>query len=225
MPTELDRRFDETLEAVTASGGRLVIGRDAQDRAIVENLPPTLPGLFRTFSALNADAEAVVAGEERLTFGDLDRISERAAQGLVARGIVKGDRVGIAMRNCPSWIVSYMGVIKAGGVATLLNGWWEELEMEHAIHLAEPKLIIADAPRAKRIAAKCADTDIFSVPVELPVEQALAELLDSPDLALPDIAPEDDATLLFTSGSRGNRRARCRRTARSRQPPTPMRPA
>ena len=203
MPTELDRRFDETLEAVTGSGGRLVIGRDAQGRAIVENLPPTLPGLFRTFSALNADAEAVVAGEERLTFGDLDRISERVAQGLVARGIVKGDRVGIAMRNCPSWIVSYMGVIKAGGVATLLNGWWEELEMEHAIHLAEPKLIIADAPRAKRIAAKCADTDIFSVPVELPVEQALAELLDSPDLALPEIAPEDDATLLFTSGSTG----------------------
>ena len=103
-----------------------------------------------------------------------------SAQGLVARGIVKGDRVGIAMRNCPSWIVSYMGVIKAGGVATLLNGWWEELEMEHAIHLAEPKLIIADAPRAKRIAAKCDDTDIFSVPVELPVEQALAELARQP---------------------------------------------
>jgi long-chain acyl-CoA synthetase len=203
MPTELDQRFDETLAAVTGPGGRLVIGKDELGRAIVDNLPATLPGLFRTFSALNADIEGVVAGDERLKFGDLDRISERMAHGLVARGIAKGDRVAIAMRNCPSWIVAYMAVIKAGAIATLLNGWWEELEMEHAIHLAEPKLIIADAPRAKRIAAKCADSNILSVPFELPVEEALAELLGSQEMTLPEIAPEDDATLLFTSGSTG----------------------
>jgi acyl-CoA synthetase (AMP-forming)/AMP-acid ligase II len=203
MATELDRKFDETLAAVTGTGGRLAIGRDEKGRAIVENLPGTLPGLFRTFSALNADAEAVVAGDERLTFADLDRISERVAHGLLARGIAKGDRVGIAMRNCPSWIVTYIAVIKAGAIATLLNGWWQELEMEHAIRLAEPKLIIADPPRAKRIAAKCSDSDILSVPVELPVEQALAELLGSEEAALPEISPEDDATILFTSGSTG----------------------
>ena len=67
----------------------------------------------------------MVAGDERLTFADLDRISDRLAHGLVARGIAKGDRVGIAMRNCPAWIVSYMAVLKAGAIATLLNGWWE----------------------------------------------------------------------------------------------------
>ena len=68
---------------------------------------------------------------------------------LVARGIAKGDRVGIAMRNCPAWVVSYMAILKAGGIATLLNGWWEAHEMEHALALTEPKLIIADAPRAR----------------------------------------------------------------------------
>jgi long-chain acyl-CoA synthetase len=205
MPTELDRRFDEMLAAVTGPGGRIVLGKDAQGRAIVENLPPTLPELFRTFARTNADAEAVIAGDERLKFSDLDRISERAAQGLVSRGIAKGDRVAIAMRNCPSWIVAHMAILKAGGVATLLNGWWEEKEMEHAIHLTEPKLILADAPRAKRIAAKCGDSDILTVQVDLPVEQALAELLRSDaDVALPEIGPEDDATILFTSGSTGD---------------------
>ena len=203
MATELDRRFDETLAAVTGPGGRLVIGADPHGRAIVENLPGTLPGLFRTFCSLNAELEAVVAAEERLKFGDIDRISEQVAHGLVARGITKGDRVAIAMRNCPSWIVSYVAVLKAGGIATLLNGWWEELEMEHAIRLVEPKLIIADAPRAKRIAAKCADSDILAVNVELPVEQALDALLGDEDSSLPEIAPEDDATILFTSGSTG----------------------
>ena len=83
------------------------------------------PLFFKTFCALNADVEAVVAGDERLTFADLDAISDRLARGLVARGIGKGDRVGIAMRNCPAWIVAYMAVVKAGAVATLLNGWWQ----------------------------------------------------------------------------------------------------
>jgi len=205
MPSELDRRFDEELARVTGPGGRLVIGRDELGRAIVQNLPATVPSFFHTFCALNADNEALVAGDERLTFADLDRISERMAHALVARGIVKGDRVGIAMRNCPSWVVAHMAVLKAGGVATLLNGWWEAHEMEHAIQLTDPRLIVADAPRAKRIAERCSGRDIVSIAVELPVDQALAPLLVDADekSALPDIGADDDATILFTSGSTG----------------------
>jgi long-chain acyl-CoA synthetase len=202
MRSELDRRFDEELARVTGPGGRLVIGRDELGRAIVENFPATLPHFFRTFCALNAGNEALVAGDERFTFAELDRLSERVAQGLAARGIGKGDRVGIAMRNCASWILAYMGLAKAGGIATLLNGWWGPAEMEHAILLTDPKVIVADAPRARRIAERCHGRDIVSVAVDLPVEQALAELLIG-NAALPDIAPEDDATILFTSGSTG----------------------
>ena len=91
----------------------------------LRNCQPTLPSFFRAFCALNGAAEAVVAGDERLSFADLDRISERLAHGLAARGIAKGDRVGVMMRNCPAWVVCYMAILKAGGVATLLNGWWE----------------------------------------------------------------------------------------------------
>ncbi len=204
MPSELDRRFDEMLEAVCGPGGRIAIGRDEQGRAIVENLPGTLSELFRTFCAINAEAEAIVAGDERLKFADIDRISERVAHGLVARGIAKGDRVGIAMRNCPSWIAAFMGILKAGGIATLLNGWWEPLEMEQAVCLSDPKLIIADQSRARRIAARCEDRDVVSLSIELPIERALAELLHSPATGdLPAIGPDDDATILFTSGSTG----------------------
>src|SRR5262245_50535208 len=105
MLTELDRRYDELLAEVTSPGGRLVIGEDTEGRAIVTNLPDTLPALFRAFSALYADAEAIVCGDERLTFAELDRVSEGIAHGLVARGIAKGDRVAVAMRNCSAWVV------------------------------------------------------------------------------------------------------------------------
>src|SRR5690242_5063615 len=203
MPSELDRRFDEKLAELTAPGGRLVLDRDEQGRAIVTNFPATLPSLFRIFCELNTGAEAIVAGDERLTFGDLDRVSEQVAQGLVARGIAKGDRIGVAMRNCPAWVVTYIAILKAGGIATLLNGWWESHELEHALDLTEPKLVIVDAPRAKRIAASCSTCEIVTLPIELPVERAVADLRTTGDLELPEVAPEDDATILFTSGSTG----------------------
>jgi len=203
MPSELDRRFDEELARVVGPGGRIVIGRDELGRAIVENFPSTLPSFFRTFCGLNAANEAVVAGEERLSFADLDRVSDRVAAGLAKRGIGKDDRVGIAMRNCVSWILAYMGILKAGAVATLLNGWWEPAEMEHAVLLTDPKLIIADASRAKRIAERCSGRDIVSLAVDLPAEHALAELLENSRADLPEISPQDHATILFTSGSTG----------------------
>jgi acyl-CoA synthetase (AMP-forming)/AMP-acid ligase II len=206
MPSELDRRFDAELARITGPGGSVAIESDEQGRAIVGNLPGTLPGLFRTFCELHADDEALVAGEERLTFAELDRISECAAHGLAARGIGKGDRVGIAMRNCPAWVVSYMAIAKTGAVVTLLNGWWESHEMEHAITLTDPKLVIADGSRGERIRQRCRDREVLTIDVGQPVEIALGDLLHDVDenSRLPEIAADDEATILFTSGSTGD---------------------
>src|SRR4028119_1704984 len=99
MPSELDRKFDAVLAAVIGEGGRVQIGRDEAGRAIVTNFPPTLPALFDAFCALHAATVAVIAGEERLTCAELNAEATALAHALVARGIGKGDRVAIAMRN------------------------------------------------------------------------------------------------------------------------------
>ena len=208
MPSELDRRFDAKVAALTGPGGALVLDRDAQGRTILGNVPPTLPEFFRVFCELYAGREAVVAGNERLTFADLDRVSDRLALGIAAHGVAKGDRVAIAMRNCPAWIVSYMAILKAGGIATLINGWWEAHEMEHALELTKPKLVLADIARAFRISPSCPECEVATLLIERPVEEAVAVLLEKADGgSTPEISAEDDATLLFTSGSTGNCKA------------------
>jgi acyl-CoA synthetase (AMP-forming)/AMP-acid ligase II len=203
MPSVLDRKYDAVLEKVIGEGGRIQVGHDAEGRAIVTNLPPTLPILFDAFCMLNGATEAIVAGDERLTFAELNAVATRLARALAGRGIAKGDRVAIAMRNCPAWIVAWMAVLKAGGVATLVNGWWQADEMRHALGLTTPKLVIADASRAKRVEAAGLGLDTVVLPVELPVAEALAPLLGGDEAELPEVAPEDDATILFTSGSTG----------------------
>ena len=204
MRSELDRKFDETLAQVIGPGGRLVIERDELGRAYVANFPGTLPLFFKTFCALNGQVEALVAGDERLTFADLDQWSDRLAKALVTRGIRKGDRVGIAMRNCPAWIVGYMAAVKAGAIATLLNGWWESHELAHALQLTAPKLVLADPPRARRI-WDSGDWEVASLEIERPLGEAFEALLEDVDeeAELPEVTPDDEATILFTSGSTG----------------------
>ncbi|MGN6269609.1 MAG: class I adenylate-forming enzyme family protein [Sphingomonas sp.] len=210
MPSALDRRMEAGIAALTAPGGPLAVTTvEAGGLALpmIATAPPALPHYFAHFCAEHADKTFLVAGDERLTFAEVYAEAGKVAAALVEGfGIAKGDRVGIAMRNSPAWIALYMGIVMAGGIATLLNGWWSPEELAAAIADVECGLVFADGPRAERLAqaagVACAVVAIDDRPA-LATALAGVTARGSADAALPALGGEDDATILFTSGSTG----------------------
>ena len=212
MPTELDLRIQGATAGLTGPGGPMMLSTFHQygvDLPIIATAPSSLPGYFDYFCAQHGAKEFIVAGEERLTFADLHGAALQVAMGLIAgHGIQKGERVGIAMRNAPSWIALYMGVLMAGGVAVLLNGWWQGAELAAGIDDVDCTLVLVDGPRAQRLAdhGVIGETKLVTLDISLPLAQALAPLIAAgvgSDTPLPVLSGDDLATILFTSGSTG----------------------
>lgn len=212
MPSELDLRIDKAIEKICAPGSLAALSTVEHygvDVPIVAAAPPTLSLYFDHFCAQHAAAEFLVSGEERLTFADAHRSARAVASALVSGwGVKKGDRVGIAMRNAPSWVIIYMGIIMAGGCATLLNGWWQGKELSSGIDEVGATLVLVDGPRAQRLSevGYSGAATIVSLDIAQTLDAAIAPLLakgQSDGVQLPALSGDDLATILFTSGSTG----------------------
>lgn len=155
MASELDTALNSVLDRLTAPGAMLEtvpFERFGRSLPMLKNAPPTLVHYFAHFCAEQGDKTFLVEGELRLTFAQVHAAARTVAGGLVAgHGVKPGDRIGIAARNSINWVVAYMGVLMAGGCATLLNGWWSGEELAGGIALAGCTLTLADAPRAARL--------------------------------------------------------------------------
>lgn len=210
MPSALDLRIDAAYQAITAAGGPIQLGTidsDGRSFPYISNAPDNLVDYVAFFCAQHGDATFLVEGDKRLSFAELYAAARQVAIGLVdGHGVQRGDRVGLAMRNANAWCVAYIGILMAGGCATLLNGWWQGGELVAAIDETEVSLVIADSPRAARLAEAGHKVPVIELDISLDIDQAISPLLAAganPDTVLPKLAGDDLATILFTSGSTG----------------------
>ena len=212
MPSALDQLIADGLEAVIGEGKMFQMGTAEKfgvTMPVIANAPPSLPFYFAYFCAQHGDLDFLVDGDERLSFAETYARATDVARALVdGYGLAKGDRVGIAMRNAPAWVVTYMGVLMAGGVATLLNGWWAGAELATGVKDAGCRLVLADGPRAGRLEAAGIDhgAEIVVLDIGRPIAEAIAPLTHkggSDATQLPMVIGDDIATILFTSGSTG----------------------
>ena len=165
---------------------------------VYEPRPQGLPDLLR-MGGRWADRDHLVQDGRRLTFADVIEAAAGVAAQLADHGVGPGDRVLLLGGNSIPWVISFWGVIQAGAVAVLGNGWWSSTEIDHALNLVEPRLTLADRDIAQSIPA--------GVPV-LPLEKLdQGEAGGGPEQLRPTPpypeAEDDPAVILFTSGSSG----------------------
>lgn len=212
MPSILDRKLEEAYQIVTGPGGQIEVGEvdyHGHRIPVISNAPPSLPFYFAHFCGQHGDATFIVDGDERLSFADVYKVAKQVAAALVeGYGVQKGDRVGIAMRNAPAWIVTYMGILMAGGCATLLNGWWQGEELAAGIRDTETRLVLADRTRVQRLEQGGSDhgAELVELDIAQPISKVIAPMVakgGSADTVLPTVLGDDVATILFTSGSTG----------------------
>ena len=89
------------------------------------------------------DKTAVIFYGRKISYKELDESSDRFAAYLTAQGVVKGDRVGIFMGNCPHYVIAHFGVQKIGASVCPCSPLFKEMELEHELNDAGIKVLVS----------------------------------------------------------------------------------
>ena len=188
-------------ETITVNG--------AEVRAF-KHAPSSLREVF--MGVRNHQGDFIVYEGERWDFQRFAATMDAIGDMLVNRyGIQKGDRVAINMRNLPEWVAAFGAILSVGGISVSMNAWWTEDEVDYALEDSGAKLIFVDAERVERTVKPARRLGAKVVGVRLPtgadhdhvdrLEDALAEGAAMPEV---EVGPDDDATILYTSGTTGH---------------------
>jgi fatty-acyl-CoA synthase len=173
----------------------------------VPELPTTtIGGALDLAVSLYGDREALVSVEQdvRFTYAELSFEVDRVARGLMARGVDKGDRVGIWSPNCYEWVLVQHATARLGAILVTINPAYRTHELAYVLEQAGVSLLIA-APSFKT-------SDYAAMTAEAAPEmpaiffgsrewEALAQDGDPlPDMGL---RPEDPINIQYTSGTTG----------------------
>ena len=206
--------LDEATAVLTAPGGFFEIERK-EIRGITvrtwKSAPRSLRDVF-AMSRAHGDAGFLVYEDEMISFAEHYRTAATLAHRLMDTfGVEKGDRVAIAMRNLPEWVISFAAALSVGAISVSLNAWWTEDELAYAIEDSAASVVLADPERVARMAATCRRLGVRVIAVRSPADAGPGEGVDRyedvVDLGRPlpevEFGPESDATILYTSGTTG----------------------
>ncbi len=179
-----------------------------------KNAPPSLAAVIDR-SAGYGERAFLVLDDGRLSYADHHGLVCRFAQALHERyGVGWGERVAIAMRNLPEWSVAFWAVTAIGAIAVPLNAWLTAEEIAYCVVDSGACVMVADGKRAALLAGCGQDLGLRGTVVVRGEGEAAGTgfarwedvLAAAPaDARPPDagIAPDDDATIFYTSGTTG----------------------
>ncbi|MGA7834682.1 MAG: class I adenylate-forming enzyme family protein [Acidimicrobiales bacterium] len=207
------RSYEEAIAEISAPGQPfevVSVEKDGVTNRVFKNAPSTVRDFFDL--ARGIDSTFLVYEDEEWSFARVMDEVDALGHALVHHfGVKKGDRVGIAMRNYPEWVISFAAILSIGAISVSLNAWWTEEELAYAISDAQLCVLIADRERVQRSLEACAlcntrllgarlrDGDVTSPAVERWEDVVV------PGSPMPrvEIDADTDATILYTSGTTG----------------------
>ncbi|HVZ92412.1 MAG TPA: class I adenylate-forming enzyme family protein [Rhizomicrobium sp.] len=186
---------------------------------IWKNAPPSLRNLLAIGRA-HGDKTFLVYEDDRATFEAFTRAALAIAAELMRRGVCKGDRVAIIMRNLPEWPAIFFGAASIGAIVTPLNAWWTGPELEYGLVDSGSKIAFVDAERLERIAEHLVNcpylegvyvsrsSEELAHPIVSRLEDVIGKVNDwmklpAGEMPTAPLEPDDDATILYTSGTTG----------------------
>lgn len=168
------------------------------------------PDLWTALNAgrVHGEREFVVWEDQRLTFAEFFAQVDRLTAQLRGRfGVHRGDRVAIAMRNQPAWLVAFVAAVASGAIVVPLNSWGQREELLHGLEDSGACVLLCDAQRLALLADDLAPLDLQAIAVDA-AEQG-ARVHDYAALLAEDVAPlpplafqaDDPLLILYTSGT------------------------
>jgi acyl-CoA synthetase (AMP-forming)/AMP-acid ligase II len=184
---------------------------DGTPLRVFKNAPPSLTAIWEA-SAGHGDATYLVYEDERYTYAGTRELVDVLAGHLAGTfGVAPGDKVAIAMRNYPEWVLAFWAAARVGAVAVPLNAWWTGPELGYGLADSGAKVLVADGERLERVAPELSGTAVEAAigtrADRLPDGAVgLDDLLARPpggELPAVETEPDDLAVIMYTSGTTG----------------------
>ncbi|WP_421931415.1 class I adenylate-forming enzyme family protein [Phenylobacterium sp.] len=173
-----------------------------------KHAPPNIRAVWLATAAYG-DRDYLVYQDERITYAQAHEKVNAIAAWLWAEGVRPGDRVAVAMRNYPEWMLIYWACVSIGVACVGMNAWWVTDEMEYGLKDSSPKVVFCDEERLARILERPAMAQGIRLIVTrmdnppegvLPFSEVTRRGGDMPDV---QIDPDADACIFYTSGTTG----------------------
>jgi long-chain acyl-CoA synthetase len=168
--------------------------------------PRSIWAMVSDAASRNPDGEALVCGDRRLTWRDVAQQSSDVAAGLRRLGLQSGDRVALLLGNRIEFVLAMLGAAHLGAVTVLLGTRQQKPEIAYVLTDCGAKLLIHEAALTDRLPEP---RDVPALLYRIPVDDdesvsQFSDLIDSEPAHEPaDVAEEDVAMILYTSGTTG----------------------
>ena len=194
--------YEDLLGAIAAGGAGVTAHAPAPAvTARVNDQPLTLTGLIEAQTGRTPQRIAVECAGRTLSYAALDRRATAIAQALQARGIGRGDRVGISMPRSEHMLAALLGVMKSGAAYVPLDPSYPAERLRYMAEHAQLRIVLGWTP-ATLPPAVAAGRELLAV-------AGIAVDAPPPAAALPELAASDLAYVLYTSGSTGQPKGVC----------------